>query len=82
MDELYLAHFLNITHHQQTSYMSHNKKAKAAGVSASSFLDLKSELAKQESEFAKNKSSGKSYVVGGSQRPEKVSSLLCELLSS
>ena len=33
--------------------MAPTAKAKAAGVSASSFLDLKAELAKKESEFTK-----------------------------
>ena len=33
--------------------MAPPNKAKAAGVSASSFLDLKAELAKKESEFTK-----------------------------
>lgn len=42
-------------------------KAKAAGVSASSFLDLKSELAKKESEFAKRKALGKTFEVGSSK---------------
>lgn len=48
-------------------------KAKAAGVSAGSFLDLKAELAKKEEEFAKKKAAGKSVaVVGGVKRPDKV----------
>ncbi|KAJ7227135.1 hypothetical protein GGX14DRAFT_628361 [Mycena pura] len=47
-------------------------KAKAKGISASSFLDLKAELSKQEDEFTRNKASGKSsYVVGGIKRPNK-----------
>ncbi|KAI0330223.1 hypothetical protein GY45DRAFT_1251322 [Cubamyces sp. BRFM 1775] len=47
-------------------------KAKAAGVSASSFFDLKAELAKKEEEFAKTKASGKeTYVVGGVKRDDK-----------
>ena len=53
--------------------MSHSKKAKAAGVSASSFLDLKAEIVKQEAEFAKSKASGVSYTKGSAQRPDKVS---------
>ncbi|CDO72466.1 hypothetical protein BN946_scf184980.g7 [Trametes cinnabarina] len=49
-------------------------KAKAAGVSASSFFDLKAELAKKEEEFAKNKAAGKSnLVVGGVKRDDKIS---------
>lgn len=48
-------------------------KARASGVSASSFLDLKAELAKQESEFAKNKGGQSKYVVGGTKRADKVS---------
>ena len=56
--------------------MAPTKKAKAAGVSASSFLDLKAELAKQETEFSKKKAvGGQSYTVGGIQRPEKVREL-------
>lgn len=48
-------------------------KAKAAGVSAGSFLDLKAELAKKEEEFAQKKAAGKSRaVVGGVKRPDKV----------
>ncbi|KAJ7104207.1 hypothetical protein B0H15DRAFT_795014 [Mycena belliarum] len=52
--------------------MSSKAKAKAKGVSASSFLDLKAELSKQEDEFSRNKAAGKAkYVVGGVKRPEK-----------
>jgi hypothetical protein len=48
-------------------------KAKAAGVSASSFFDLKAELFKQENEFSKNKAAGKStIIIGGVKRPDKV----------
>lgn len=48
-------------------------KARAAGVSASSFFDLKAELAKKEEQFAKDKAAGKSTsVVGGVKRPDKV----------
>ncbi|KAI9061043.1 hypothetical protein FKP32DRAFT_1667775 [Trametes sanguinea] len=47
-------------------------KAKAAGVSASSFFDLKAELAKKEQEFAKNKAAGKSAAIeGGVKRDDK-----------
>lgn len=54
--------------------MSHASKAKAKGVSASSFFDLKAELSKKEAEFAKSKTAGKSLaIVGGVKRPEKVS---------
>ena len=53
--------------------MAPKNKAKAAGVSASSFFDLKAELAKKEEEFAKNKAAGKSAaLVGGVKRPDKV----------
>ncbi|KAJ7475800.1 hypothetical protein FB451DRAFT_1397202 [Mycena latifolia] len=49
-----------------------SSKAKAKGISASSFLDLKAELSKQEDEFSRNKAAGKAkYVVGGVKRPEK-----------
>lgn len=52
--------------------MSHASKAKAKGVSASSFFDLKAELSKKEAEFAKSKAAGKSLaIVGGVKRPEK-----------
>lgn len=51
--------------------MAPPSKAKAAGVSASSFLDLKAELAKHESDFAKKKAAGKTYEVGV-KRPDKV----------
>ncbi|GLB40200.1 putative protein with domain of unknown function (DUF4078) [Lyophyllum shimeji] len=52
--------------------MAPTNKAKAKGVSASSFLDLKAELAKQEEEFAKSKAAGKAnYIVGGVKRPDK-----------
>ncbi|KAI0661476.1 hypothetical protein C8Q70DRAFT_1051816 [Cubamyces menziesii] len=47
-------------------------KAKAAGVSASSFFDLKAEIAKKEEEFAKVRASGKeAYIVGGVKRDDK-----------
>ncbi|KAI0768051.1 hypothetical protein BD413DRAFT_137370 [Trametes elegans] len=48
-------------------------KAKAAGVSASSFMDLKAQLAKEEEEFTKKKAAGKATaVVGGNKRNDKV----------
>jgi hypothetical protein len=48
-------------------------KAKAAGVSASSFFDLKAELSKYEDEFAKKKAAGLSTaIIGGIKRPQKV----------
>ena len=53
--------------------MSHNSKAKAKGISASSFFDLKAELSKQEAEFSKAKASGTVRpIVGGVKRPDKV----------
>ncbi|KAJ7773214.1 hypothetical protein B0H16DRAFT_1660332 [Mycena metata] len=52
--------------------MSGKAKAKAKGISASSFLDLKAELSKQESEFSRNKTAGSSkFIVGGVKRPDK-----------
>ncbi|KAG7451122.1 uncharacterized protein BT62DRAFT_984358 [Guyanagaster necrorhizus] len=39
--------------------MSRDARSKAKGISASSFLDLKAELAKKEEEFARNSASGK-----------------------
>jgi hypothetical protein len=42
-----------------TSIRTTTNKAKAAGVSASSFLDLKAELAVKEQDFLKSKAAGK-----------------------
>jgi len=51
-------------------------KARAAGVSASSFFDLKAELVKKEDEFTRTKAAGGSrFVVGGIKRPDKVSEI-------
>lgn len=63
--------------------MSPKNKAKAAGISASSFFDLKAELAKQENDFAKNKAAGKSnaMIVGGIKRPDKVLRALVTLIT-
>ena len=53
--------------------MAHKAKPKAAGISATSFFDLKAELSKQEAEFSKSKAAGKAAaVVGGIKRPDKV----------
>lgn len=53
--------------------MAPSNKARAAGVSASSFLDLKAELAKKEEQFVKDKAAGKgTSLVGGVKRPDKV----------
>ncbi len=49
--------------------MAHAAKSKAKGISASSFLDLKAELAKKEGEFSRNAASGKKP-----SKPEKVTS--------
>ncbi|KAK0469850.1 uncharacterized protein EV420DRAFT_70686 [Desarmillaria tabescens] len=46
--------------------MAHTAKSKAKGISASSFLDLKAEIAKKEEEFSRKSSSGKK-----SPKPEK-----------
>ena len=51
---------------------STTNKAKAAGVGASSFLDLKAELAAKEKEVAENKAAGRKTTSGG-QKPGKVS---------
>lgn len=52
--------------------MAPTNKARAAGVSASSFFDLKAEIAKKEDEFARTKAAGGSkYTVGGAKRPGK-----------
>jgi hypothetical protein len=60
--------------------MPPKNKAKAAGISASSFFDLKAELAKQEDDFAKSKAAGKggAMIVGGVKRPDKVCHSLME----
>lgn len=53
--------------------MSHTSKAKAKGISASSFFDLKAELSKKEEEFSRHKAEGKSSaILGGVKRPDKV----------
>lgn len=50
-----------------------SSKAKATGVSATSFFDLKAELSKKEAEFAKAKAEGlNTTIVGGVKRPDKV----------
>lgn len=51
-------------------------KAKAAGVSASSFLDLKSEVARAEEEFAKAKAAGKTLSLATVNGQGKVRSCL------
>ncbi|KAG1779149.1 hypothetical protein EV702DRAFT_124115 [Suillus placidus] len=52
--------------------MAPTNKARAAGVSASSFFDLKAEIAKKEDELARTKAAGGSkYTVGGAKRPDK-----------
>lgn len=56
--------------------MAPTTKAKSKAISASSFLELKAELAKKEEEISKLKAAGKSTTIaGGSNRPDKVSSL-------
>jgi len=62
--------------------MMASSKAKAKGISATSFFDLKAELSNKEAELAKAKAEGRNLaVVGGVKRPDKVSQLLY-LLSS
>ncbi|KDR76324.1 hypothetical protein GALMADRAFT_140036 [Galerina marginata CBS 339.88] len=52
--------------------MSHARKSKAKGISASSFFDLKAELSKQEAEISKTKALGQSTaIIGGVKRPGK-----------
>ncbi|KAG2140111.1 hypothetical protein DEU56DRAFT_798683 [Suillus clintonianus] len=52
--------------------MAPTNKARTAGVSASSFFDLKAEIAKKEDEFSRTKAAGGSrYTVGGVKRPDK-----------
>ncbi len=54
---------------------------KSKAISASSFLELKAELAKKEEEIAKLKAAGKSTaIVGGPKRPDKV--FTCSTLDS
>lgn len=51
--------------------MPTSDKSKAKGISASSFLDLRAELAKKQEEFTKSRSAGKpTYTTGGVPRPE------------
>jgi len=54
--------------------MAPTDKAKAAGISVTSFFDLKAELAKKTDEFARTKAAGgPKYVPGeGRTRPDKV----------
>lgn len=54
--------------------MAPSSKAKAKGVSASSFLDLKAELAKQETEFGKKGKGLRASGAGSAPRGEKVRS--------
>jgi hypothetical protein len=49
-----------------------SSKAKATGVSATSFFDLKAELSKKEAEFAKAKAEGRNFAVAGVKRSDKV----------
>jgi len=57
--------------------MSHANKSRAKGISASSFFDLKAELSKQETDFAKAKAAGSSTkIIGGVKRPDKVGTIL------
>ncbi len=50
-----------------------SSKAKASGVSATSFFDLKAEISKKEADLAKAKAEGRNLsVVGGVKRPDKV----------
>jgi len=54
-----------------------SSKAKAKGISATSFFDLKAELSKKEGELAKAKAEGRNLaMVGGVKRPDKVSRVL------
>lgn len=59
-----------------TTFQRAMGKARSAGVSASSFLDLKAELSKAEDEFKKAKASGSGGraepIVGGVKREGKV----------
>lgn len=50
---------------------STTNKAKAAGIGASSFLDLKAELAAKEKEIAESRAAGKKITLDG-RKPDKV----------
>ena len=54
------------------NHMAPSRKGKTSGVSSSSFFDLQAEIAKHEADFAKNKASGQTTLVGGVKRPDKV----------
>jgi len=58
---------------------STTNKAKAAGIGASSFLDLKAEVASKEKEITENKAAGKKTTSAG-RKPGKVSDLPPPLL--
>ena len=80
LDQIFLRKKIQNNHKYHTPSPSQKlnmppkNKAKAAGISASSFFDLKAELGKQEEVFAKNKAAGKknAVIVGGAKRPDKV----------
>ena len=55
----------------QMAPKSTTNKAKAAGIGASSFLDLKAELAAKEKEISENKAVGKKTTSNG-RKPGKV----------
>ena len=71
---VYLDHFEANPSASSQASMAPTDKAKAAGVSVTSFFDLKAELAKKSDEFARSKAAGGSkYVPGeGRTRPDKV----------
>lgn len=66
---------LHPVHNLAMASSSGSQRAKASGVSTSSFFDLKAELSKKQDEFSKAKKAGKkvSAIVGGVPRPDKVS---------
>ena len=57
--------------------MAPTTKARSKGISASSFLELKAELAKKEEEIGKLKAAGQSTTIVGAKRNDKV--LICTL---
>lgn len=50
--------------------MASKSKKKSSAVSASSFLELRAEIARHEEDFVQNKGAGKARV-GGPSKPEK-----------
>ena len=71
---LFIHHHLLTQDTRHASWMPPTDKAKAAGVSVTSFFDLKAELSKKSDEFARTKAAGgPKYIAGeGRTRLDKV----------